>query len=126
MSRAILLVPSEIDPARRYPLITVLARHHSMPMSDLVTAVGMEKSTVTRQIDAIVRRCLAKEAEERYPSARELRDELLDLRQSLEGEETSQIDRSSLDWLEGEAAEDEPETPSGLWRRLKNWRSGQD
>lgn len=99
-------------------IISTIVRVHPQPIGEL-------RPDLPRQLDTIVRRCLAKEPEERYPSARELRDELLDLRQSLEGEETSKIDRSSLDWLEGEP-EEEPETPSGLWRRLRNWRSGQD
>ncbi len=61
-------IDPRLDPSC-YPLITVLARHNSMPMSELVTAVGMEKSTVTRQIDAIVRLGLA----ERHPDPRDAR-----------------------------------------------------
>ncbi|WP_439030706.1 MarR family winged helix-turn-helix transcriptional regulator [Gordonia terrae] len=61
-------IDSRLDPSC-YPLIAVLARYDSMPMSDLVTAVGMEKSTVTRQIDAIVRLGLA----ERHPDPEDAR-----------------------------------------------------
>ncbi|OUC78887.1 MarR family winged helix-turn-helix transcriptional regulator [Gordonia lacunae] len=67
-------IDPRLDPSC-YPLITVLARHNSMPMSDLVTAVGMEKSTVTRQIDAIVRLGLA----ERHPDPRDARARVVTL-----------------------------------------------
>ncbi|MCR8899604.1 MarR family winged helix-turn-helix transcriptional regulator [Gordonia sp. GONU] len=68
----------EIDPRLDpscYPLMSVLTRHHSMPMSDLVSAVGMEKSTVTRQIDAVVRLGLA----ERHPDPRDARARVVTL-----------------------------------------------
>ncbi|ANY25452.1 MULTISPECIES: MarR family winged helix-turn-helix transcriptional regulator [Gordonia] len=69
-------IDPRLDPSC-YPLITVLAKHNSMPMSDLVTAVGMEKSTVTRQIDAIVRLGLA----ERHPDPRDARARVVTLTQ---------------------------------------------
>ncbi|MDS1113448.1 MarR family winged helix-turn-helix transcriptional regulator [Gordonia westfalica] len=67
-------IDSRLDPSC-YPLISVLARHNSMPMSDLVSAVGMEKSTVTRQIDAVVRLGLA----ERHPDPRDARARVITL-----------------------------------------------
>ncbi|MBD0860650.1 MarR family transcriptional regulator [Gordonia sp. zg691] len=67
-------IDNRLDPSC-YPLITVLARHNSMPMSELVTAVGMEKSTVTRQIDALVRLGLA----ERHPDPRDARARVVTL-----------------------------------------------
>ncbi|TYQ05531.1 UNVERIFIED_ORG: DNA-binding MarR family transcriptional regulator [Gordonia westfalica J30] len=67
-------IDSRLDPSC-YPLISVLARHNSMPMSDLVSAVGMEKSTVTRQIDAVVRLGLA----ERHPDPRDARARVVTL-----------------------------------------------
>lgn len=97
-------------------IISTIVRVHPPAVREL-------RPDLPKKLDAIVRRCLAKEADERYPSARELRDELIDLRQELEGEETRQVDRASLDWLGEEAAGEESETPSGFWRRLKSWRS---
>ncbi|MEP9394963.1 MarR family winged helix-turn-helix transcriptional regulator [Gordonia sp. VNK1] len=47
-----------IDPAldsSLYPLFTILARHDSVPMSQLVATLDLDKSTVTRQVDAVVR-----------------------------------------------------------------------
>lgn len=51
-------IDPRLDPAN-YPLIVMLGRHDSVPMSQLVAALGLDKSTVTRQIDAVVRLGLA-------------------------------------------------------------------
>ena len=51
----------------------------------------------------LLERCHAKKPEDRYPSAREVNADLVALRESLEGQETSKIDRSSLDWLNPES-----------------------
>ncbi|WP_433611058.1 MarR family winged helix-turn-helix transcriptional regulator [Prescottella agglutinans] len=44
----------KLDPAC-YPLLVILAREEAVPMSALVAELGVEKSTLTRQIDAVVR-----------------------------------------------------------------------
>lgn len=48
----------KLDPAC-YPLLMVLARGDSVRMSELAAALDLEKSTVTRQVDAVVRLGLA-------------------------------------------------------------------
>ena len=48
----------KLDPAC-YPLLMVLARDDSVRMSELAAALDLEKSTVTRQVDAVVRLGLA-------------------------------------------------------------------
>ncbi|MGW0036869.1 MarR family winged helix-turn-helix transcriptional regulator [Gordonia sp. NPDC003376] len=61
-------IDPRLDPSH-YLLLTVLARHESVPMSELVTELGLDKSTVTRQVDTIVRLGLA----ERHPDPRDAR-----------------------------------------------------
>ena len=52
-------VDPRLDPST-YPLIAMLAHANgSLPVSTLVSQLGLEKSTVSRQIDAIVRLGLA-------------------------------------------------------------------
>ncbi|MDY6810969.1 MAG: MarR family winged helix-turn-helix transcriptional regulator [Actinomycetota bacterium] len=38
-----------------YPLLVLLSRHDAIRMSDLLADLGLEKSTLTRQIDSVVR-----------------------------------------------------------------------
>ncbi len=67
-----------IDPAldpSSYPLFTILARHDSMPMSQLVAALELDKSTVTRQVDAVVRLGLV----ERHPDPDDARARVVSL-----------------------------------------------
>lgn len=52
-----------------YPLLTVLYRNDSLGMSELVTRLALDKSTVTRQIDALVRVDLV----ERHPDPADAR-----------------------------------------------------
>lgn len=47
----------------------------------------------------LVRRCLAKDVDRRYQSAREVHNELLGLHQELEGQETTTFERSAIEWL---------------------------
>jgi DNA-binding MarR family transcriptional regulator len=47
-------IDPKLDPAC-YPLLAILAREEAVPMSALVAELGVEKSTLTRQIDAVVR-----------------------------------------------------------------------
>lgn len=48
------IIDPRLDPTC-YPLLVLLARHDAMPMSDLLAELGLEKSTLTRQIDSVVR-----------------------------------------------------------------------
>jgi serine/threonine protein kinase len=75
-----------------------------------------------RPLVNLVERCHAKNPKARYPSAAEVRDELKAIRESLEGEETSQIDRSSIEWLEEGTDEEEETVSSSLWSRIRSWR----
>jgi len=75
-----------------------------------------------RQVTDLVERCHAKKPEERYPSATEVHGKLVALRDSLEGQETSRIDRSSIEWLdEGKDQEEETVSPSP-WSRFRSRR----
>ena len=47
----------------------------------------------------IVRRCLAKDVDRRYPSGREVWNDLLELQEELEGKETTAVERSAIEWL---------------------------
>ncbi|NDK90927.1 MarR family transcriptional regulator [Gordonia desulfuricans] len=67
-------IEPRLDPTH-YLLLTVLARHESVPMSELVTELGLDKSTVTRQVDTIVRMGLA----ERHPDPRDARARVVSL-----------------------------------------------
>lgn len=51
-------IDPDLDPSC-YPLISMLSHHDSVPTSTLVADLGLDKSTVTRQIDSIVRLGLA-------------------------------------------------------------------
>lgn len=59
-----------------YPLLVVLAQHeHPVPMSELVRVLELEKSTLTRQIDAVARLGLV----ERLPDPADARARLIGL-----------------------------------------------
>ncbi|RVW06165.1 MarR family winged helix-turn-helix transcriptional regulator [Rhodococcus spongiicola] len=64
----------KLDPAC-YPLLMILARGDAVPMSTLVAKLGVEKSTLTRQIDAVVRLGLV----ERSPDPQDARARLVAL-----------------------------------------------
>ncbi|WP_279103044.1 MarR family winged helix-turn-helix transcriptional regulator [Gordonia bronchialis] len=61
-------IDPRLDPSC-YPLLTVLYRNDSLGMSELVTRLALDKSTVTRQIDALVRVDLV----ERHPDPADAR-----------------------------------------------------
>jgi serine/threonine protein kinase/TolB-like protein/Flp pilus assembly protein TadD len=67
-------------------------------------SVGELRPDLPRQLVSIIDKCLEKKPEDRYPSALEVRNELQSLRFELEGEETTTMQRSDLDWLDDEAA----------------------
>ncbi|WFR74707.1 MarR family winged helix-turn-helix transcriptional regulator [Prescottella defluvii] len=62
----------KLDPAC-YPLLAILACGDAVPMSALVAELGVEKSTLTRQIDAVVRLGLV----ERRPDPQDARARLV-------------------------------------------------
>jgi Tol biopolymer transport system component len=53
-------------------------------MRDVPTALTARRADLPRELDRIVRRCLAKNPERRYQDTRDLRNDLEDLRQALE------------------------------------------
>ncbi|AZG46544.1 MarR family winged helix-turn-helix transcriptional regulator [Gordonia insulae] len=67
-----------IDPGLEptcYPLLVLLSRHDAVPMSGLLAELGLEKSTLTRQIDSVVRLGLV----ERHPDPADARARLVAL-----------------------------------------------
>lgn len=58
-----------------YPLLVLLSRHDAVPMSQIITELGVEKSTLTRQIDAVVRLGLV----DRHPDPEDARARLVTL-----------------------------------------------
>ena len=73
-------------------IISRIVRVDPEPLSKL-------RPDLPRQLTRIVRRCLAKDVDRRYDSARQVHHQLLDLQHELEGEETTTMDRSSIPWL---------------------------
>lgn len=71
------IIDPRLDPTC-YPLLVLLARHDAMPMSDLLAELGLEKSTLTRQIDSVVRLELV----ERHPDPDDARARLVALTDS--------------------------------------------
>ncbi len=67
-------IDPKMDPSC-YPLIMSVARRAPVPMSELVHALGVGKSTVTRQVDAVERLGLV----HRYPDPDDARARLIDL-----------------------------------------------
>jgi serine/threonine protein kinase/tetratricopeptide (TPR) repeat protein len=67
-------------------------------------SVGELRPDLPKHLVDVIDRCHAKKPEDRYPSAGEVRDELQSLRYELEGEETTTMQRSEVDWLVEEAA----------------------
>lgn len=95
------------------------------PMSIISRIVRVDPEPVSkyrpdlpRQLSRIVRRCLNKDPDRRYPTASSVRDELQDLRQELEGEETTTMRRSELPWLK----EDSGLRRGGMQALLQKWR----
>jgi DNA-binding MarR family transcriptional regulator len=68
------VIDPEMDPSC-YPLLMSVARRAPVPMSELVHALGVGKSTVTRQVDAVERLGLV----HRYPDPDDARARLIDL-----------------------------------------------
>ncbi|MCF3938270.1 MarR family transcriptional regulator [Gordonia sp. Z-3] len=84
-----------------YPLLVLLSRHDAIRMSDLLSDLGLEKSTLTRQIDSVVRLRLV----ERHPDPDDARARLV----ALTDEGRSRLDEVAT-------------TATAVWReRLSRW-----
>ncbi|MAU82608.1 MarR family winged helix-turn-helix transcriptional regulator [Gordonia sp. NPDC062954] len=84
-----------------YPLLVLLSRHDAIRMSDLLSDLGLEKSTLTRQIDSVVRLRLV----ERHPDPNDARARLV----ALTDEGRSRLDEVAT-------------TATAVWReRLSRW-----
>lgn len=88
-------IDPKLDPAC-YPLLTILARREAVPMSELVAELAVEKSTLTRQIDAVVRLGLV----ERRPDPHDARARLVALTEPGRGQLTALRESVIADWRE--------------------------
>lgn len=61
--------------------------------------LSTDRPDLPQQLVRIVRRCLTKDVDRRYPSAREVSNDLLALQEELEGKETTAVERSAVKWL---------------------------
>ena len=75
----------------------ILTRADAVPMSDLVAELGVEKSTLTRQIDALVRLGLA----ERRPDPQDARARLVALTDPGRGRLTESREAVIARWRDG-------------------------
>lgn len=86
----------KLDPAC-YPLLAILTRDNdAVPMSALVAELGVEKSTLTRQIDAVVRLGLV----ERLPDPHDARARLVSLTDAGRDQLSVQREAALADWRE--------------------------
>lgn len=85
----------KLDPAC-YPLLMILTGTDAVPMSELVYELGVEKSTLTRQIDALARLGLV----ERRPDPQDARARLVVLTESGRARLTAQRERVIAQWRE--------------------------
>ncbi|MDX1644617.1 MAG: serine/threonine-protein kinase [Thermoanaerobaculia bacterium] len=99
------------DGKRPMDIISCIVRLDPEPIGDL-------RPDLPPDLVGIVERCLAKEVDDRYPSGGEVHRALIELRQGMEGEETTTFDRSELPWLDEEDGEQDDRRSSGFWRRL--------
>lgn len=100
------------DGKRPMDIVSRIVRVDPEPLAEL-------RADVPPDVVAIVERCLAKEVEERFPTAREVHAALAELHQEMDVEETTTFDRSSLPWLEQEEDDTGASGPSsGFWRRF--------
>ncbi|WP_305095153.1 MarR family winged helix-turn-helix transcriptional regulator [Prescottella sp. R16] len=88
-------IDPKLDPAC-YPLLTILARGDAVPMSELVSDLGIEKSTLTRQIDAVVRLGLV----ERRPDPHDARARLVALTEPGRARLTALRESTIAEWRE--------------------------
>ncbi|QCQ90204.1 MarR family winged helix-turn-helix transcriptional regulator [Rhodococcus sp. SGAir0479] len=86
----------KLDPAC-YPLLAILTRDNdAVPMSALLAELGVEKSTLTRQIDAVVRLGLV----ERLPDPQDARARLVALTDAGRDQLSEQRAAAIADWHE--------------------------
>lgn len=115
-SRAHAIDP-RLDPSA-YPVITILAGHESLPMSRLVHELGLDKSTVTRQVDAVVRLGLV----ERSPDPHDARARVVRLTDTGRSRYDEVVASSVVEWRK-RLAEWDPEdirTLTDLLHRLSD------
>lgn len=85
----------KLDPAC-YPLLAILAGKEAVPMSALVAELGVEKSTLTRQIDAVARLGLV----ERRPDPLDARARLVALTEPGRAQLTDLRESTIAQWRE--------------------------
>ena len=106
-------VDPRLDPSN-YPLIAMLASADgSLPVSTLVAQLGLEKSTVSRQIDALVRLGLA----ERHADPHDARARLVSLTPTGRARVDHVADAAVADWR-ARLSEWDPEDIRTLTRLL--------
>lgn len=106
----------KLDPAC-YPLLVLLARRDEpVPMATLIADLGVEKSTLTRQIDAVTRLGLAR----RIPDPSDARARLVELTTDGRARLVAQRDEGVARWRENLAQWDPADlrTLTTLLRRL--------
>ncbi|MFT4124961.1 MAG: MarR family winged helix-turn-helix transcriptional regulator [Gordonia sp. (in: high G+C Gram-positive bacteria)] len=86
-------IDPRMDPSL-YPLILILSRADSLPMSRLVAELGLDKSTVTRQVDAVVRLGLA----ERRPDPADARARVVSLTETGRARYLAATERTAGTW----------------------------
>lgn len=88
-------VHPRLDPTA-YPLVVLLSKEGAMRMSALAGALSLDKSTVSRQVDAIVRIGLA----ERVPDPSDARARLVVLTEEGRAKVAEQLDDQARRWRE--------------------------
>lgn len=109
-------IDSRLDPSA-YLLLMTLVRREPLPMSQLVAALDLDKSTVTRQVDAVVRLGLA----ERHTDPRDARARMVSLT-PLGRERCGAVVESAAGEWRARLAQWDPDdvrTLTGLLRRLE-------
>lgn len=108
-------IDPKLDPAC-YPLLVMLTRRDTVPMAELIAELGVEKSTLTRQIDAVVRLGLV----ERRPDPHDARARLVALTDFGRARVTEQRATAIAAWRERLSRWDPADVSllAGLLRRL--------
>ncbi|MCX2730531.1 MarR family transcriptional regulator [Saccharopolyspora sp. NFXS83] len=88
-------VHPRLDPTA-YPLVVLLSKEGAMRMSALAGALSLDKSTVSRQVDAVVRIGLA----ERVPDPSDARARLVVLTEEGSAKVAEQLDDQARRWRE--------------------------
>lgn len=88
-------VHPKLDPSA-YSLLVLLARNPALRMSEIAEALTLDKSTVSRQVDVVVRLGLV----ERVPDPRDSRARLVVLTDVGQERLTEQVERQRRRWRE--------------------------